>query len=156
MIAGFGLVVILVALPIGLKKDEKGKTHLQNVGIPFYVGICILGGGSLLTGLTFTLNSVGKSAESIVEIYQLGEQDKMYKASTYSGIVYHLKDDAYEDQVDLRWFKISDNYHIKQLGYIQYEMYEGLFGIKIIKSRGAVSDSLGSDYRVAEFLGDGY
>lgn len=151
-----GIVSILIGLPLALKKDEKGISHLKNVGAPFFIGISILGGGALLTGIAFTLNSVGKSSEPTVSIYKLGERDKKYRTGSYSGIVYHLENDAFQDQVDLRWFRVEDNYKIKTKGYVHYELYEGLLGIQIFGSRGAVSDSIGSDYIELSTLGDGF
>lgn len=151
-----GLLAMAAVLPVALKKNKKGVTYLKNIGVPFFVGISLLGGGSLLTGLTMSLNTLGKSSEPTVEIHKVAGRDKKYKISTYSGVVYQLEKNALEEEVDLRWFELTDNYYIKQKGYIQYEISDGLFGMRVFESRGTVTDTLGTDYKAIETLGDGY
>ncbi len=151
-----GIILNLAILPLGLKKNQKGKTLISEVGTTFFILLNFAGGGIFLTGLMMMLNFAGRSPETISEHYVITGKDPMYRAGSYSGIVYLLEDFKHPAEVDLRWFELKDIRNLSEKGHLEIRYSEGLLGLLIFEERGITSDLQGTDYVKTPLLGEGY
>lgn len=150
-----GLFTAGLCLFYAVKKDEKGKSLLSELGIPFYLLLNVFCGGAFFTSLILLFNFVGRG-DTRTEVYEFGKRDPNYKAGSYSGVVYQLKNYPYENEVDYRWFAIKHIGPISNGALLQMDISEGAFGIDVFEQRGFVSDSTGANFKTVELLGDGY
>tara|TARA_B100000683_G_scaffold277940_1_gene341036 strand:- start:5314 stop:6051 length:738 start_codon:yes stop_codon:yes gene_type:complete len=156
MILLIGIVLNLVALPLGFKKNKKGKTLISEIGTVFYILLNFFGGGVFITGLILMLNFAGRSTETHSEHYKFGGKDSHYRASSYSGVVYTLENNKNPEEVDHRWFQLKNISAITKKGFLEIKYSSGLFGIDVFEERGITSDINGSDYEKIPLIGSGY
>ena len=119
LILVLGIVLNLALLPLDLKKNPKGKTMISEVGTVFFILLNFAGGGILLTGLMMALNFAGRSPETFSEHYVIEGKDPYYRAGSYSGIVYLLKDYKHPAEIDLRWFNLKDIRNLSEKGHLE-------------------------------------
>ena len=126
-----GIVLNLAILPLGLRKNKKGKTLISEIGSAFYILLNFFGGGVFLTGLILMLNFAGRSVETHSEHYKFGERDPNYRVSHYSGVVYILENNKHPEETNLRWFELKNTRAIMEKGHLEIRFSSGLFGIDI-------------------------
>ena len=151
-----GIVINLAILPIGLKKNKKGKTLISEIGSVFYILLNFFGGGVFITGLILMLNFAGRSTETHSEHYKFGGRDPHYRAGSYNGVVYTLENNKNPEEIDHRWFELKNISAITNKGYLEIKYSSGLFGIDVFEERGITSDISGSDYEEVPLIGSGY
>ena len=146
----------IAILPLGLKKNAKGENLISEIGTVFYILLNFFGGGIFITGLFLMLNFAGRSVETHSEHYEILKRDSNYRAGTYNGVVYNLKDYKLPNEVDHRWFDLKSIGEISRKKHLEIKYSSGLFGIDIFEERGITSDLSGSDYVETPLLGDGF
>ncbi len=151
-----GVFMNIAILPLGLKKNAKGENLISEIGTVFYILLNFFGGGIFITGLFLMLNFAGRSVETHSEHYEILKRDSNYRAGTYNGVVYNLKDYKLPNEVDHRWFDLKSIGEISRKKHLEIKYSSGLFGIDIFEERGITSDLSGSDYVETPLLGDGF
>lgn len=127
-----------------MRKEKNEGDHLV-IGKQLYFAYNFLGIGFLGTALMLTLNFFVIVGEPVVVVHKIAGMDKDYVASSYTGIVYLLEEDAYADETDLRWFDVSTNTLRQTHPYIIYEFHTGLFGFDNIGDRYLSADEKGTN-----------
>ena len=151
-----GIILNLAILPLGLKKNKKGKTLISEIGTVFYILLNFFGGGVFITGLILMLNFAGRSIETHSEHYKFGGRDPLYRVGSYNGVVYTLENNKNPEEIDHRWFELKNIPAITNKGYLEIRYSSGLFGIDIFEERGITTDLSGSDYEEVPLIGAGY